>query len=414
MTVYLGGGDDLFNQLELGKRWRAQQEEIAPIRVEAPPLPPEDPLVEMMGQETEGEGAEVSPAGEEQQPAQPPAPTPQPVTRAEPQEDDGGRRIPIPRPRLGIGDALRNLAKSAASMFIEDDEGEEAGQAEKAPAIPPQPAPPRPGPRFFGRVELPEPPQPKVPKPSVAAEGELVVFVGALPHCGTTTSLVGWALARAEAGEEVVAIDAHAERPTLPVHVMGRVANAGWLDTKQNTVLHLKRYVVEVPGVERFRIIPLAWQPALDPANACAIQERLPLAVDTAKHVGASTIAVDLGSFRPICNGNVDLRLKWAARAADVVVVVTFDDVLGLDAAARMIVALRSEQAKSVVLIVVGDWGSLAAKRVHKALMSLQPPAPVDSVVPVPWDKAITQALGKQLPPLRIGALYPKQKQSVA
>lgn len=414
MTMYLGGGDDLFNQLELGKRWRAQQEEIAPIRVEAPPLPPEDPLMEMMEQETEGQGAEVSPAGEESQSAQPPAPTPQPVAKAEPQEEGGSRRISIPRPRWGIGGALRNLAKSAASMFIEDDEEEEEVQVQNKPTIPPQPAPSRSGPRFFGRVELPEPPQPKVPKPSVAAEGELVVFVGALPHCGTTTSLVGWALARAEAGEDVVAIDAHAERPTLPVHVMGRVANAGWLDTKQNTVLHLKRYVVEVPGVERFRIIPLAWQPALDPANACAIHERIPLVIETAKHVGASTIAVDLGSFRPICNGSVDIRLKWAAKAADVIVVVTFDDVLGLDAAARMIVALRSEQAESIVLIVVGNWGAVAASRVRRALMSLQPPAPVDSVVPVPWDQTITQSLGKQLPPLRIGALFAKQKQGVA
>lgn len=412
-----------FSELQLTRRWRVRTEQVTPIRVEAPPEPPEDPLAEATagagegeGQENAGEaagssggsetgGGEDAVAAADGTPATPPSP--------------GSFRRPSLRLRVGAGrwrDALRRFV----STFVEDDEADEldgdgealAGVSGRAMGDVPSAAHDArpPAPEDTGQGEPGHGPSP-APTPRLPAESELVVFVGALPRCGTTTALAGWALARAEGGEDVVVIDAHSERPFLPVHLMGRVARQGWMDARRGGAARPVRYIVPVPGAECLRLMPLAWHPALEPPASHDIAARLPVAVEAAQRAGATAVAVDLGTFRPLCGPTVDARLQWAAREAGLLAVVAPNDVLGIDAAARMVVAARAEGARKVVLMLVGgDTRVATAYQVQRMLASLEPPAVVDAVVPVPWEDAIQRALGRELTPLRVGALLPEKR----
>ncbi|PZN11558.1 MAG: hypothetical protein DIU69_05320, partial [Bacillota bacterium] len=113
-----------FSELQLTRRWRVRTEQVTPIRVEAPPEPPEDPLAELSGEAEEGGelGAAVeagAPNGEGTAGVE--------VAEGETASEETSK-ITGWRPslslRIGPGrwrDALRRFV----STFVEDDEADE-------------------------------------------------------------------------------------------------------------------------------------------------------------------------------------------------------------------------------------------------------------------------------------------------
>ncbi|HEY8414824.1 MAG TPA: hypothetical protein VIK99_03530, partial [Thermaerobacter sp.] len=76
----------------------------------------------------------------------------------------------------------------------------------------------------------------------------VMAWIGALPRCGTTTALSAWALAQAEAGSRIVAVDANADRPALSVVLCGGSTLQGWETAWNSSPDRLRRFLQPVPG----------------------------------------------------------------------------------------------------------------------------------------------------------------------
>ncbi|MDI3297599.1 MAG: hypothetical protein QJR08_00355 [Bacillota bacterium] len=375
---------DLFRELDLLTRWRLRSDVMEPRREKAPVRPPEDPLAGRPAEAEEEAGGEAEEEEEEE------------AGGEEPSEASTRQAIP----RIGVPDVAR-LGKAAAEA------GARAAEIARAALA-------RPPVRLAGgrgrEGEAPREPEPASPaiRLRTAADAEalrwpVVSFIGALPQAGTTTALVAWLLAQADAGVGVAAIDA-AERPALAAFLTGSLAWEGWESPRARR--ELTREPWRPAGLERVAFYPRGWRPEDAAPDPDATAAALPELVRAALSSGAVSCAVDLGSFQPLRGGWIDPRVAWAARAG-LVALVAPANLFGVEAASRWIHALRSAGARRVsVLLTRIHAGSPGAGEVASALEAAG--APADRVIALDWDPAeLDRSLGRGPAPVRLREVLP-------